>query len=138
MRSFCLVSSNGWSVLYLASSKSRTHYSIALKFSAVQLKWTLIKTVSAFKNRREIRSAAVTNGSHTTWKVSLFGVFLVRIFLHSDWIWRDTEYLSAFSPHSGEYGPEKLRIRKFFRQCYLLRLLHTLLLCTASVNEEVW
>ena len=46
--SFCLVASNDWSVYYLASSKSRTHYSIALKFSAVQLKWTLIKTVSAF------------------------------------------------------------------------------------------
>ena len=45
---FCLVSSNGWSVLYLTSSKSRTHYSIALKFSAVHHKWTLIKTVSAF------------------------------------------------------------------------------------------
>ena len=46
--SFCLVSSNGWSMLYLASSKSRTHCSIALKFSAVQLTWMLIKTVSAF------------------------------------------------------------------------------------------
>ena len=29
---FCLFSWNGWKVLYLASSKSRTHYSIALKF----------------------------------------------------------------------------------------------------------
>ena len=35
--SFCLVFPNSWSVLYLASCKSRTHYSIALKFSAVQL-----------------------------------------------------------------------------------------------------
>ena len=30
----------------------------------------------------------------TTWKVSEFGVILVRIFLHSDWVLRDTEYLS--------------------------------------------
>ena len=46
--SFCLVSSNGWSMLYLASSKSWTHCSIALKFSVVQLTWMLIRTVAAF------------------------------------------------------------------------------------------
>ena len=33
--------------------------------------------------------------------------FLVRIFPHLDWIWRDTEYLSVFSPTSGKYGPQK-------------------------------
>ena len=33
--------------------------------------------------------------------------FLVRIFPHSDWIRRDTEYLSVFSPNAGKYGPEK-------------------------------
>ena len=32
---------------------------------------------------------------------------LVRIFPHSDWIRRDTEYLSAFSPNAGKYGPGK-------------------------------
>ena len=36
--------------------------------------------------------------------------FLVRIFPHSDWIRRNTEYLSVFSPNAGKYGPEKLRI----------------------------
>ena len=45
---YCLVFSNICSVLYLASSKSRLHYSIALNFSTVQLKQTSIKTVSAF------------------------------------------------------------------------------------------
>ena len=34
-------------------------------------------------------------------------LFLVRIFLHSDWIRRDTEYLSVFSSNVGKYGPEK-------------------------------
>ena len=29
----------------------------------------------------------------TAWKVSVFGFILVRIFLHSDWIRRDTQYL---------------------------------------------
>ena len=33
--------------------------------------------------------------------------FLVRIFPHSDWIWRDTEYLSVFSPNAGKSGREK-------------------------------
>ena len=39
-----------------------------------------------------------TRPSHCL-KGSLFGVFLVRIFPHLDWIWRDTEYLSEFSPN---------------------------------------
>ena len=33
--------------------------------------------------------------------------FLVRIFPHSDWIRRDTSYLSVFSPNVEKYGPEK-------------------------------
>ena len=37
-------------------------------------------------------------------------VFLVRIFPNSDWIRRDTEYLSAFSPNAAESG--KIRTRK--------------------------
>ena len=44
--------------------------------------------------------------SITAWKVSLFGVVLVRIFPRSDWMQRDTEYLSVFSPITGKYGPE--------------------------------
>ena len=41
--------------------------------------------------------------------------FLVRIFLHLDWIWKDTEYLSLFNPNVRKYGPEKLRIRTLSR-----------------------
>ena len=29
--------------------------------------------------------------SCTAWKVSVFGLFLIRVFPHSDWIWKDTE-----------------------------------------------
>ena len=47
----------------------------------------------------------------------LFRAFLVRIFPHSDWIRRNTTYLSIFSPNTGKYGPEKLRIRTLFTQC---------------------
>ena len=32
---------------------------------------------------------------------------LVRIFPHSDWIQRETPYLSVFRPNAGKYGPEK-------------------------------
>ena len=35
------------------------------------------------------------------WKVSEYGVYLIRIFVYSDWI-------RIFSPNTGKYGPEKL------------------------------
>ena len=47
--------------------------------------------------------------------------FLVRIFPHSDWIRRDTPYLSISSPNGGKYGPEKLRIWTLFTQCLLVQ-----------------
>ena len=46
----------------------------------------------------------------TAWKVSKYGVLLVRIFPHSDWIRRDTEYLSVFSPNAGKRGKNRNRI----------------------------
>ena len=49
-------------------------------------------------------------------KMSVFGVFVVLIFSHSDWIWRDTKYLSVLSPNAGKYGPGKPRIRILFTQ----------------------
>ena len=52
----------------------------------------------------------------TAWKSSVFGVFLVRIFPHSYWIRRDTEYLSVFSPNGGKYGSENLWIRTLSTQ----------------------
>ena len=44
--------------------------------------------------------------------------FLVCIFLHLDWIRRDTPYLFEFSPNEGKYGPEKLRIGHFSRSAW--------------------
>ena len=52
----------------------------------------------------------------TVWKVSVFGVFLVRIFPYLDWIQKDTEHLSVFSKNVGKYGPKKLRLRTLFTQ----------------------
>ena len=47
--------------------------------------------------------------------MSVFGVFLYRVFLHSDWIRRVILYLFVFSPNKGKYGPEKLQLRTFLR-----------------------
>ena len=49
-------------------------------------------------------------------KVSVFGVFLVRIFPYSDYS-RITPYLSVFNPNAGNYKPEKLRIQTLFMKC---------------------
>ena len=48
---------------------------------------------------------------HTAWKVSVFGVFTVCIFPHLEWIRRNAEFLSVFSPNVGKYRSEKLWIQ---------------------------
>ena len=58
--------------------------------------------------------------TETALKVSIFGVFLGRIFTHSDWIRRNTPYFSVFSPNAGKYGPEKLPIRTLFHALRVL------------------
>ena len=62
------------------------------------------------------------NLSDTVWEVSVLGVFLVRIFLHSDCMRRDTEYISLFSPNAGKFDPEKLQKRTniFLADAYLV------------------
>ena len=45
--------------------------------------------------------------------------FLVRIFPHSDWIQRDTSYLSVFSPNVTKYGPEKNLCLEAFQTAFL-------------------
>ena len=44
----------------------------------------------------------------TAWKESVFGIILVRIFLHSDWIRRDTPYSARMrenmDQNNSEYG----------------------------------
>ena len=48
-------------------------------------------------------------------------IFLVRIFPHSDWIRRDTPYLSVFSPNEGKCGPEKTPVWTIFTLCVTIR-----------------
>ena len=49
---------------------------------------------------------------------SQHSIFPHFIYLHSDWIWRDTSYLSVLSPNTGKCRPEKLRIWTLFTQCF--------------------
>ena len=58
--------------------------------------------------------------SITAWKMSVFGVILVHIFPHSDWIWRDMKYLSVFSPNAGKYN---FKYGHFLRSSYCVRAL---------------
>ena len=52
---------------------------------------------------------------YTTWKLSVFGVILVHIFPHSDWIRRDTEYLSVLSPNAGNTDQNYSEYEHFLR-----------------------
>ena len=47
--------------------------------------------------------------------------FLVRIFPHSDWIQKDTKYLSIFSPNAGKYVPEKTPYLNTFHEVIVSR-----------------
>ena len=44
-------------------------------------------------------------------------IFVVHVFPHSDRVWKDTEYLSVFSPNAQKQGPEKLRKQTLFTRC---------------------
>ena len=48
--------------------------------------------------------------------MSVFGVFLVHIFPHLNWIRRDTEYLSVFSSNAGKNRPENSECGYFSRR----------------------
>ena len=50
--------------------------------------------------------------------------FLVRILPHSDWIRRDTSYLSVFSPNAGKYGPENTPYLDTFHAVKNVKTLH--------------
>ena len=58
------------------------------------------------------------NNTHSV----VFGVILVCVFPHLDWIRRDTAYLSVFSPNAVKCVPEELWIWTLFTQCTLVSL----------------
>ena len=61
------------------------------------------------------------------WKVSVFGVFLVCIFLHLDWIWRDTPYLSValrIQSECGKIGTRKTPNTYIFHAVHFISLVY--------------
>ena len=72
--------------------------------------------------------------SFTAWKVSVFWVFLVRIFPYLDWIRRNNPCLSVFILNTGKYVPEKLRIRTLFTQNSWSLLRQSRLTCSSKVK----
>ena len=59
----------------------------------------------------------------TAWKMSLFGVFLVCIFSHLDWIGRDTQYSVQMREKMDQKNPE---YGHFSRSNYMGLLLNRL------------
>ena len=55
-----------------------------------------------FQNKLSLHRTA-----NTAWKCLNTEFFLVPVFPYSNWIRRDTEYLSVFRLNAGKYGPEK-------------------------------
>ena len=71
----------------------------------------------------------------TAWEVSVFGVFLFHIFPNSDWIRRDTPYISVLSPNVRKHGPEKFRMR--CKLSPLMTLLVSVTLTSGTINFPV-
>ena len=65
-------------------------------------------TCIKFKDLTWLISSRSGNHSQTTQinKCPNTELFLVLIFPHSEWIRRDTSYLSVFTPNAEKYGPE--------------------------------
>ena len=76
--------------------------------------------IYVWQSPKKVSDYPTKKNSSTAWKGSIFGVSVVRIFPQSNWIWRDTPYISVFSPIARKYVPEKLRIRKLSTQSSLL------------------
>ena len=78
--------------------------------SKIRKKYSLLKICTMIN---VFRSFSPLFSLTTAWKVSIFRVFLVFIFLHSDWI--QYQY-SVFSQNAGKYGPEKVWMETLFTQ----------------------
>ena len=90
--------------------------------------------------------------SLTVWKMFIFGVIVVCIFPHSDWIRRHTEYLSVFCSNAAKYGPkEKRKISEYgkfsrseccgFQEVFPYQLNQQSIKITFSentINFEIW
>ena len=126
MRRICQNAAFLDSHILLYSHKDRIFSSILIREWMSQRKpvfWHILRNVSIHFN---VSIQKYKNYPITAWKVSVVGVILVCIFPHSDWIRRDTPYLSVFSPNAGKYGPEKTPYLDTFHAVHAL--LHGILM----------
>ena len=103
-------------------------FTLLLRIIPIMTDWNFV----TFHCQRQPRTDLYLN--ITAWKLSVFGIFLVRILPHSDWIRRDIILLSVFSPNTGKYGLEKLQIRALFMQCIRLKYFDYFVLNWRLVN----
>ena len=61
---------------------------------------------------------------NTGGKVSVSGIFLVRIFSHTDWIRDDMEYLSVFSLNAGKKRTRKTVNRDTFHAVQAFKVVY--------------
>ena len=82
-------------------------------------KFNPFHTTGFFKERLVVWNRLIGNRHRDTLreKCPYLEFFWSVFFPHSDWIRRDTPYLSLFSLNAGKSGPEQLRIRTFSMQC---------------------
>ena len=85
--------------------------------------------------REKVSSLAMGISIITAWKVSVFGVFLVRIFSHSDWARSDTKYLSISSLNARKYGPENLRLRTPPNYSFMTGNCFKLIICIQFMSD---
>ena len=67
--------------------------------------WKRLKTLTVETIRNILYW--IGNYDHCVESAQIRSFFWSVFFPHSDWIQRDTEYLSVFSLNAGKYGPEK-------------------------------
>ena len=72
-------------------------------------------------------------------KCSNTELFLVRIYLYSDWIRRFTKYICVFTPNTGKHWPETTPYLDTFHERYLFKLNNgnTRAMCEICLKLEI-
>ena len=84
-----------WNILFTQKRRnSNDSTALCLKKLIISYQFDGLKLSLQFCNSWRVFSIFF-NKTYTAWKVSVFGVFPVRIFPHLDWIWRDTKLLNV-------------------------------------------
>ena len=82
---------------------------------------------------QRIKVTVITN--ITVWKVSVFGVFLGRIFAHLDWIQRDKR---VCSPNAGKYGQKNSEYGNFSHSTCICYSIHLCFYCSCLFMFWNW